>query len=150
VIEVVASDRESRQDFVRLFARELLATEFRDERLQLRRYDLGVLLRPYDFPTDPGDGIESVRVNHLRLMPIDSPGERVTLECMRQATKNIWQMANTRLGDCNPLLAGWIATQAKLTIRFHPEPGSRGHALTPATKTSTMPSGSLVIWRCSH
>ena len=28
MIEVVASDRESRQDFVRLFARELLATEF--------------------------------------------------------------------------------------------------------------------------
>ena len=139
VIEVVASDRESRQDFVRLFARELLATEFRQERLPLRRYDLGVLLRPYDFPTDPGDGIESVRVNHLRLMPLDSAGERVTLECMRQATENIWHMADTRFGNGNPLLGGWIVTQTKLTIRFHPEHGSRVGRTLPLT--ITMPHG---------
>ena len=63
VIEVVAHDRESREDSVRLFARDLLATEFRQERLPLRKFDLGMLRQPFAFPTDPGDGIESVRVN---------------------------------------------------------------------------------------
>ena len=83
VIEVVAKERESREDLVRLFARDLLATEFRQKRLPLRKFDLGMLRQPFAFPTDPGDGIKSVRVNHLRLMPIDTPGERCR-KCRRQ------------------------------------------------------------------
>jgi len=139
VIEVVANDRESREDFVRLFARELLRSEFTQERLPWRRYDLGILLRPYDFPTEPEDGVESVRVNHLRLMPMDTVGERVTLECTRQATQSIWQMAADHFGSSNPLLGGWVATQAKLTIRFRPEAGSRRGRTLPLTVT--MPHG---------
>ena len=139
VIEVVANDRESREDLVRLFARDLLATKFGEERLPFREYDLDVLEQPFAFPTDAGDGIESVRVNHLRLMPIDGVGERVTIECMRQATQSIWQMAQERFGANNPLLGGWVVTQAKLTIRFHPEKGSgRGKTLP---LTITMPHG---------
>jgi hypothetical protein len=87
VIEVVANDRESREDLVRLFARALLASEVGEERLPLRKYDLEVLEEPFAFPTDPGDGIESVRVNHLRFMPVDGVGERLTLECMRQPNR---------------------------------------------------------------
>ena len=138
VIEVVANDRESREDFVRLFARDLLTTEFRQERLPLRQFDLGRLQQAFAFPTDPDDGIESVRVNHLRLMPIDGVGERVILECMRQANQSIWQMAEERFGANNPLLRGWVVTQAKLTIRFHPEGGGRGKTLP---LTITMPHG---------
>ena len=140
VIEVVANDRDSREDMVRLFARDLLASEFRQERLPFRQFDLGVLRQPFTFPTDPGDGIESVRVNHLRLMPIDTVGERVTFECMRQATQTIWQMAQERFGANNPLLGGWVVTQAKLTIRFHPEAGARRGKTLPLT--ITMPHGS--------
>lgn len=139
VIEVVANDRESRDDLVRLFARDLLGSEFKQERLPLRRYDLGILLRPYDFPTDPEDSIETVRVNHLRLMPMDTVGERVTLESTRQASQTIWQMASDHFASTNPLLGGWIITQAKLTIRFHPEPGNRRGRTLPLT--ITMPHG---------
>ncbi len=139
VIEVVGNDRESREDLVRLFARDLLATEFRQEKVPLRRFDLQGLLHPFAFPTDAGDGIESVRVNHLRLMPMDTVGERVTLECMRQATQTIWQMAQDRFGPNNPLNGGWVVTQVKLTIRFHPEPGSRRGKTLPLT--ITMPHG---------
>jgi len=57
VIEVVASDRESREDMVRLMARDLLGIEFQQERLPFRRYDLSVLLSPFAFPTDLEDGI---------------------------------------------------------------------------------------------
>ena len=138
-IEVVASDRESREDLVRLFLRDLLATEFRQERLPLRKFDLRVLQRPHLFPTDPDDGIESVRVNLLRLMPLDTSGERVTLECMRQMTQTIWQMARNRFGANNPLLGGWIITQAKLAIRFHPVAGARRGKTLPLT--ITMPHG---------
>ncbi len=139
VIEVVANDRESREDLVRLFARDLLATEFRQEKLPVRRFDLQGLLQPFGFSTDAGDGIASVRVNHLRLMPMDTVGERVTLECMRQATHTIWQMARERFGANNPLDGGWAVTQAKLTIRFQPEAGARRGKTLPLT--ITMPHG---------
>ncbi|WP_114393547.1 hypothetical protein [Oleisolibacter albus] len=139
VIEVVARDRESRPDLVRLFARDLLATEFREERLPLRRFDLSVLSRPCTFDSDEDDEIAAVRVNHLRLMPFDTNGERITLECMRGADTNIWEMAARRLGDADPLQGGWTVTQAKLTIRFHPEPGSNRGKTLPLT--ITMPHG---------
>lgn len=139
VIEVVASDRESREDLVRLFAHSLLDAEFERERLPLRRYDLSTLLRPFGFPTDPADGIKGVRVNSLRLMPLDSAGERVTLESMRQASRSIWDMARERFGATDPTAGGWIATQAKLSIYFHPDAGSRRGRTLPLT--ITMPHG---------
>lgn len=139
VIEVVAADRESREDMVRLMARDLLGIEFQEQRLPFRRYDLSVLLHPFDFPADPTDGIAGVEVKQLRLMPIDSQGERVTLECLRKAHRTIWDMSRDRFGDADPLRGGWVATQAKLTIRFHSTGGSRRQRTLPLT--ITMPHG---------
>ena len=139
VIEVVANDRESREDMVRLMARDLLGIEFQQERLPFRRYDLSFLLRPFDFPTDLDDGIAAVEVKQLRLMPLDSVGERVTLECLRKADRTIWDMARDRFGGADPLAGGWVVTQAKLTIRFHPTGESRRGRTLPLT--ITMPHG---------
>jgi hypothetical protein len=139
VIEVVANDRESREDMVRFLARDLLGIEFHQERLPFRHYDLSVLLKPHDFPTDPEDGIAAVEVKLLRLMPIDSVGERVTLECLRKADRSIWDMARERFGDADPLQGEWVATQAKLAIRFQPTSGSRRGRTLPLT--ITMPHG---------
>ena len=139
VIEVVANDRESREDMVRFLARDLLGIEFQQERLPFRHYDLSVLLKPHGFPTDPSDRIAAVEVKSLRLMPIDSVGERVTLECLRKADRSIWDMARERFGGADPLQGGWVATQAKLTIRFHPTGGSRRGRTLPLTVT--MPHG---------
>ena len=139
VIEVVANDRESREDMVRFLARDLLGIEFQQERLPFRQYDLSALLQPHDFPTDPADGIAAVEVKSLRLMPIDSVGERVTLECLRKADRSIWDMARERFGGADPLQGGWVTTQAKLTIRFHPTGGSRRGRTLPLT--ITMPHG---------
>jgi len=139
VIEVVANDRESREDMVRFLARDLLGIEFQKERLPFRQYDLSVLLQPHDFPTDTADGIATVEVKSLRLMPIDSVGERVTLECLRKADRSIWVMARERFGGSDPLQGGWVATQAKLSIRFHPTAGSKRGRTLPLT--ITMPHG---------
>lgn len=139
VIEVVAKDREKREALARIFARDLLESEFRQERIPLRQYDLSILTRPFDFPTDPADGIETVRVNLLRLMPIDRASERVTLECTRQSGDTIWNMARGHFRDANPLNRGWVVTQAKLTIKFHPGVASRRGRTLPVT--ITMPHG---------
>jgi hypothetical protein len=140
VVEVVARDRESREEYVRLFAGTLLDVDFdSDERVPIREYDLAPLLEPHAFVTDVADKIQSVRVSSLRLMPIDSPSERVTLECMSGERKTIWEMASTRFGATNPLAAGWVATQAHLVIKFLPEKGhGKGKTLSLAI---TMPHG---------
>ena len=135
IIEVVAQDRHSRVDLVRLFARNLLAKEFKQDRVPVRHFNLDVLAQPFSFPTDLADNIDSVRVNLLRLKPIDGAGERVTLEAMRELKMTIWEMAAQRFGDNNPLLGGWTITQVRFTICFKPEAGaSRGKTL-PLTIT---------------
>ncbi len=139
VIEVVANDRESREEMVRFMARDLLGIEFDSKKVPLRTYDLGVLLQPCEFSTDLEDGIDTVEIRQLRLMPIDTVTERVTLECLSKADRTIWDMAADRLGTGNPLGGGWIVTQAKLVIKFQPRGESRRGRTLPLT--ITMPHG---------
>ena len=135
---MVARARESRQQLARLLAQHLLAADVPRDRIPLRRFDLSVLQRPFDFPTDPEDGIERVRVNRLRLTPIGSVGERVTLECLRGSTCALPEMAQHRFGTHDPLLGGWLITQAKLTIRFCARGNGGGRTLP---LTITLPNG---------
>jgi hypothetical protein len=150
VIEVVAKTREDRIDLTRFMARDLLGiTLGEDQTLPLREYDLSMLLRPFDFPTDPADGIASVTVKELRLMDLGDAKERITLESMSGAERTIWQMAEHRIGlDIGGGAhvfghAGdvpeWVVTRARFTIKFHPGPsGGRGKSLA---LTVTMPHG---------
>jgi len=139
VIEVVARDRDSRELLVHSFSEQLLGAGCAQERLPFREFNLDVLLQPYGFPTDPADGIESVQVTQLRLMPLDNAGERVTLECSRQTPHTIWDMAAQRFGSCDPLRGGWVVTKAKLVIRFRRQKGARLGRTLPLTVT--MPHG---------
>lgn len=150
VIEVVAKTREDRIDLTRFMARDLLGITLTDEqKLPLREYDLSMLLRPFDFPTAPADGIASVTVKELRLMDLGDAKERITLESMSGADRSIWEMAENRIGldiggtgHILPIATEapeWIITRARFTIKFHPGPsGGRGKSLT---LTVTMPHG---------
>lgn len=138
-IEVVAAARETREELVRLFAEHLLGAAFPGERLPIRHYTLDHLRRPFDFPTDPEDNIESVRVTLMRLMPYDTQGERITLECMRGAEASIWQVAEARLRDQEHGIEGYMLTKVRFTIRFRAVPGVRGGRTLPVT--ISMPKG---------
>jgi hypothetical protein len=109
------------------------------ERLPLREYRIDRLRQHIEFPTEAGDGIESIVVTQLRLMPLDAPVERVTLESGRGATRSIWTMAEERFGEGNPLRGGYRVTQARLRIRFASVAGKRGPRTLPVT--ITMPHG---------
>ena len=138
VIEVVSRNRETRKAMAELFAVKLLKTDFESRKIDMRRYDLNVLLRPHQFPFDLEDDISSVEVRQLRLMPIGSKGERITLECLAKADRTIWDLADDKLGH-DELARGWTVTQAKIVIKFHPKDGaSRGRTLP---LTITMPHG---------
>src|SRR5690606_7383058 len=108
VVEVVANDSKSREAMARIMVRDLLQIEFTSEKLPSRNYDLSPLQQPHAFSRDAADGIESVTLKQLRLMPMDNQGQRVTLECMRGSEETIWEMAARHFGDRNPLLGGWV------------------------------------------
>lgn len=126
-IEVVAGDKDTRRQILQAAVTHLLGTAFQEQRLPLRHYDLSVLLAPHDFPTDPEDRIEAVAVRELRLMPIDEPGRRVTLETMARSAVTIWSMADELFGDRTPLRAGFVVTRARLAVKLarRPEGGRR-------------------------
>jgi len=140
VTEVVAKgDLHSRGEIARFFTSTLLEAQFADRRLPLRRYDLETLQQKHAFPTDPEDGIESVRLTSLRLMPMDSQAERITLECMSGSGATIWDMAQDRFADANPLDGGWVVTQARITVKFRPSGSGRQSRTLPVN--ITMPHG---------
>ncbi len=138
-IEVVAQARETREDLVRLFAEHMLGAPFAGQRVPIRQFTLDHLLLPFSFPHDPEDGIESVRVTLVKLMPLDTQAERVTLECMRGAERSIWEMGEGRFREHDPMAGGYRITQVRFTIRFHAIPGVRGGRTLPVT--ITMPKG---------
>lgn len=149
VIEVVANTLEDRRDLTAYMARDLLGIDFEEKHIPFREYDLSMLLKPFDFPTDVEDGIKEVTVKELRFMDVGERNERITLESMSGAERSIWEMAEKRIGlDIGgtghglPVASGvpeWIITRARFTIKFHPGPsGGRGKSLT---LTVTMPHG---------
>lgn len=127
IVEVVASDRETREELVRSMARDLMGFDLKGNRLPFKKYSLDGLLKAHSFPTDAADGIAGVEVRSLRLMPMDDQGERVTLETSAKAQRTIWEMSESRFGKANPLSGEFVCTQARLAISFHPaKPGGRG------------------------
>jgi len=152
VIEVVASTRDDRLELTRFMAKHLLGIDFEEKHVPFREYDLSVLLKPFGFPSDPVDGIESVTVKELRLMDLGDPKERVTLEILPGSERTIWDMARRRIGlgtgagmpavfsaGRDPDVPAWIVTRARFTIKFRAaREGARCKSLT---LTVTMPHG---------
>lgn len=138
VMEIVTKRTENRKVMAELFAKHIMKTDFRYEELKLRRYNLNSLLERHEFPVDPKDGIQSVDLLHLRLMSLDSSGELLTIECKTKARRTIWDIAEEKLRS-RELSHEWVATRAKLLIRFSPtDKAPKGRALP---LTITIPNG---------
>ena len=116
-IEIIADDSAIREEVVKAFAETLLGTEIDGERVPLKQYDLSKLLNQYDFPTDPDDGIENVKISMLKLRPYDSTN-KVTLEVGAKEQKTIHQMSREWFAMHDPLGGGFLVAQVKLTIKF--------------------------------
>jgi len=151
VIEVVANSRDDRIELTRFMAKHLLGIDFAEKYVPLREYDLDILLKPFDFPSDLEDGIESVTVKELRLMDLGDPKERVTLEILPGCERTIWDMARRRIrlgigtgvpgvfSSRDAEVPSWIVTRARFSIKFRSaREGARGKTLTLIV---TMPHG---------
>ena len=137
IVEVVANDRETREELLRCMARDLMGIELKGSKLPFKKYRLEGLLKPHDFLTDLEDEISSVEVRSLRLMPMDEQTERVILETSAKSSRTIWDMAQSHFGSTDPLTSGFACTQARLAITFQPTKGAgRGKVIS---LTITMP-----------
>ena len=133
LIECVGRQRDSREELARLMATTLLGCEPDFQPAPLRAYDLGVLKERLAFEWDPEDRIEEVRVALLRLTPLESTTECITVESLPRSDKDIWTIVDERLGT-GALKSSYEINQARLLIRYRTADSNRARSL-PITIT---------------
>ena len=129
-IDVVADGgAKPREAVVKAFAEELLPPGDRLQSVKLRQLDLSGLAVPQEFPVDPADGIEAVRLTTLRVAP-NGPDGHITLVVNAKGRQTLHEIAKSWFGAGDPLAQGPSILRARLSIRFSPGPGkSRGRTL---------------------
>ena len=81
----------------------------------------GVLSRDFRFPTDPGDGIDAVRVRKMRVSVKGAPRRRITLEADPEAgVDDIYDMLDTYLNQERLPASILNLTQVGLKFSFDP------------------------------
>jgi hypothetical protein len=138
VIEVVASKREQRQKLAKLFTECLLKQTVDTAKIPLRYYDLSILLRPFDFPTDSNDRIASVKLMMIKIQTGQNK-TAVTLELDANDPRTIQELADDLFKKETPLKHGNKIVQAKIKILF--EQGINGSRKKVLPLSITMPNG---------
>jgi hypothetical protein len=126
VIEVIAQNRESREEMAYAFAEIILQQKITNRRIPIREYSLLPLMTQQPFPTDPEDGIASVDVISLSLRPLVDGEEIITFETDKKSSKNIYERASEWFREFNPLTnQGFRLCRATLSVVFHPSHDAR-------------------------
>ena len=68
-VEVVSPTKDSRAKLARMFVKHLLGLDNETTPLPIRRINMARFLDPRDFIWDPQDGIDSVSVKLLKILP---------------------------------------------------------------------------------
>jgi hypothetical protein len=114
--------RPLREEIAQSFAEHLLDSETALTPVSRRDFDLDRLKRPAAFPTDPVDGVKSVKVTLLRLRNTSGGFDRVTIEIDNAEHGDIHARSACWFGDSDLLRRpDWQVTQAKLKIAFYPQ-----------------------------
>ena len=105
-----------------IFCRVILDEEIGPEDRNSHPYELnGLLSRDFQFPTDPGDGIDAVRVRKMRFSVKGLPCRRITFEADPAAGVNdIYEMMDDYLNDHNLPASILNVTQVGLKFSFDP------------------------------
>jgi hypothetical protein len=119
--------RPLREEIAQSFAARRLGSQTALTPVRPIGFALDRLKRPMPFPTDPSDGIKSVKVTLLRLRDAASRFGRVTIEADGEHA-DIYGNSAGWFGDFDPLRRPECrVTQVRLRIVFHPE----GHGKRP-------------------
>jgi hypothetical protein len=132
VLEVVADGgRLIRMTIAQAYAHHLLGSGDKLTPIDVRSFALDRLKRPMEFPTDPADGVKSVRVTLLRLRNMVGGYGRVTIEIDDSDRIDIYAASAAWFGDSDPLQRPeWRVIVANLKIVFAETPGRRDKTIT--------------------
>lgn len=103
-----------------IFCRVILTEEIGPETRNSHPYELnGLLSRNFRFPTEPGDGIETVRVRKMRLSIKGLPRRRITLEADPEGgVDDIYEMLEKYLNQSSLPASILNVTQVGLKFGF--------------------------------
>jgi hypothetical protein len=120
------------KDLQTIFCRALLRQELPPELPRSHPYELnGLKSRHFEFPTDPADGIEEVRLRKLRLSVLGGAKRRITLEADPAGRPNdIYEMLDDYLNRQNLPDTLINVTQAQFHFRWHHTGKGRPKTLT--------------------
>lgn len=133
MIECVAPQRDDRSEIAKLLAVNLLGCKPEFQPVPARAYDLSTLSRRIEFVADPVDQIENVMVEMLKLIPLETTGELVTVESRRSSSRDIWEVVDERLGS-GALERDYTIAQARFVIRYRSSENNSTRSL-PVTIT---------------
>jgi hypothetical protein len=116
----VQGDKNLRRDMEEIFARLVLKEELPEEGAGRQPYELnGLRSRDFDFPTDPEDSIQDVRVKALRLSIVGPGFGRITFESdARRKRGDIYDLMEKSLNHARMNAEAVNVTRAVLDVVF--------------------------------
>lgn len=118
-VEVVSPTKDSRAKLARMFVKHLLGLDNETTPLPIRRINMARFLDPRDFIWDPQDGIDSVSVKLLKILPA---GGRAFLTIEpREKDDYPLEILQDLFGGHTPMSAGCTVYEAVLVVQFKPD-----------------------------
>jgi hypothetical protein len=118
-VEVVSHTKDSRAKLARMFVKHLLGIDHETTPLPIRRINMARFLDPRDFAWDPQDGISSVGVKLLKILPADGRAF-ITIE-PRDKDDYPLEILQDLFGGHAPMSAGCMVYEAILVVQFKPD-----------------------------
>jgi hypothetical protein len=116
----VQGDKKLRRDMEEIFARLVLKESLPENEPERQPYELnGLRHRDFDFPTDPEDGIQEVRVKALRLSIVGPGFGRITFESdARRKRGDIYDLMEKSLNHARMNAEAINVTRAVIDVVF--------------------------------
>ena len=118
-LEVVSTSKNSRKRLAQMFVKHLLGIDHDATPLPIRRINMARFLDPRPFVWDPEDGISSINVMQLKILPV-SGRAFITVE-PRDRNDTALAALHDELGVRATVLAGCTAYEALLVVQFKPD-----------------------------
>jgi hypothetical protein len=80
--------------------------------------NLDLLKKPFDFPTNPQDGIKNVKIVMMRLKPYNSECD-ITVKIPKNGNRNIHEIVAEQIDYSGSIVNSLVVKEVELHIEFH-------------------------------
>lgn len=121
-IDVVSNTKDSRAKLAQIFVKHLLGVPEEAKPLPIRRIRMSRLLDPRPFTWDPEDGISTVTVKLLKVLPVHGRAF-ITID-LRDKEDNVLSVLRDMSGAPDSGLANCTVYEAVILVQFKPDPSN--------------------------